>query len=152
MSHTLLILNGPRLPGDPFCEHQGVSPLRRRAYFACTSPMESDTNPLFSQPANVLHITTLDAGWRDKDAVLLHACFQLLTDFLVEEALLPTNWDQSAEYRHAKAKIDALAAWWTQRAAAEEAGAVDAIWSPGQYETDNQMLVRLIQVRQYLWT
>ena len=114
--------------------------------------MKSDTNPLFSQPANVLHITTLDAGWRDKDAVLLHASFQLLTDFLAEEALLPIDWDQSAEHQHAKAEINALAAWWTQRAAAEGAGAVDAIWSPGQYDADNQMLVRLIQVRQCLWT
>ena len=114
--------------------------------------MESDTNPLFSRPANVLHITTLDTGWRDKDAVLLHACFQLLTDFLAEEALLPIDWDQSTEHQHAKAEIEALAAWWTQRTVAEEAGAVDAIWSPGQYEADNQMLVRLIQIRQYLWT
>ena len=114
--------------------------------------MESDTNHLFSQPANVLHITTLDAGWRDKDAVLLHACFQLLTNFLAEEALLPTDWNQSAEHRHAKAEIDALAAWWPPRAAAEAAETVGAIWSPGQYEIDNQMLVRLIQIRQYLWT
>ena len=114
--------------------------------------MEPDTHPLLSQPANILHITTLDAGWRDKDAVLLHACFQLLTDFLAEEALLPRNWDESAESQHAKGEIDALTEWWTQRAAAEQEGAVDAIWDPGQYEIDNQMLVRLIHIRQYLWT
>ncbi|MBJ6107844.1 hypothetical protein JAO73_02395 [Hymenobacter sp. BT523] len=41
--------------------------------------MEPDAPSLFSRSANVLHITTLDAGWRDKNAVLLHACFQLLT-------------------------------------------------------------------------
>lgn len=34
------------------------------------------------EPANVLKIESLPASWRDKDDVILHACFQLLKDFV----------------------------------------------------------------------
>ena len=37
------------------------------------------------QPANILKISSLGNGWRDKDSVLLHACFQLLSDFVEQE-------------------------------------------------------------------
>ena len=32
-----------------------------------------------------LKIKTLEKGWHDKDEVLLHAAFQLLTDFVEQE-------------------------------------------------------------------
>jgi hypothetical protein len=32
-----------------------------------------------------LKITTLEKGWHDKDELLLHAAFQLLTDFVEQE-------------------------------------------------------------------
>jgi hypothetical protein len=32
------------------------------------------------EPSNILKIDTLDDSWRDKDSVMLHACFQLLKD------------------------------------------------------------------------
>lgn len=37
------------------------------------------------QPANILKIESLSDEWRDKDLILLHACFQLLKDFFEKE-------------------------------------------------------------------
>jgi hypothetical protein len=37
------------------------------------------------QPSNILKIDSLSDGWCDKDHVLLHACFQLLSDFVEKE-------------------------------------------------------------------
>ena len=47
------------------------------------------------KPGNILKIDTLNGGWRDKDSVMLHACFQLLSDCIEKEGLLSghTNWD-----------------------------------------------------------
>ena len=42
-----------------------------------------------------LNIHTLDKGWYDKDDVLLHAAFQLLTDFIERE-----RPDQVVNYNH----------------------------------------------------
>jgi hypothetical protein len=47
-----------------------------------------------------LKITTLDKGWHDKDEVLLHAAFQLLTDFLEQE--------QPGSKKNGTRKIDAI--------------------------------------------
>ena len=55
------------------------------------------------QPANLLKIDSLTDGWRDKDHVLLHACFQLLSDFVEQE--IPKfphiNWNVSADSTNA---------------------------------------------------
>jgi len=32
------------------------------------------------EPSHTLKIETLNEQWRDKDSVMLHACFQLLKD------------------------------------------------------------------------
>lgn len=47
-----------------------------------------------------LKITTLGKGWYDKDEILLHAAFQLLTDFIEQEQ--PEryiDWNHSVFYR-----------------------------------------------------
>lgn len=34
------------------------------------------------EPANVLKIESLSEDWCDKDVVILHACFQMLKDYI----------------------------------------------------------------------
>jgi len=104
------------------------------------------------QPANLLKIDTLEPGWTDKDQVMLHACFQLLTDFLTKENLAIVNWMQNETIQEARKEMDTLAAWWQQRVLIEKEGSIDPILTDNQYEKDNEMLIRLIKVRQYLWT
>jgi hypothetical protein len=56
------------------------------------------------QPANLLKIESLSGGWCDKDHVILHACFQLLSDFVEKEMMvnpLP-DWDADESIRNAR--------------------------------------------------
>lgn len=95
-------------------------------------------------PGN-LHIETIDADWCDKDMVLLHACFQLLTDFIEKEkADELTDWTMDDKTARAKLEIDELYTWWKDRKKRE--------WSDEEYERDNEMLIRLIKIRKHLWT
>jgi hypothetical protein len=62
-----------------------------------------------------LTISTLKAGWHDKDKVMLHAAFQLLTDFVEQE--FPgkyIDWNHDAVHRRAWKEICDLYQWWTK--------------------------------------
>jgi len=98
------------------------------------------------QPANVLNIESLGDGWRDKDTVLLHACFQLLKDCVEKEKLLSghTDWDADAKHRSAKVEIEALYQWWLTYTEPE-------LPDQDSFELETQMLTRLINVRWALW-
>jgi hypothetical protein len=37
------------------------------------------------EPANILKIESLSNNWRDKDDIILHACFQILKNFVEQE-------------------------------------------------------------------
>jgi len=102
------------------------------------------------EPANVLKIESLSNGWRDKDDVILHACFQLLRDFIEQEKEMIEiiDWEHDEEQKQAKSEIYFLYNWWKERFHNEE----DFDKIKQQYEEDNQMLKRLIDVRRYLWT
>ncbi|MFI5137478.1 MAG: hypothetical protein ACHQIM_06600 [Sphingobacteriales bacterium] len=100
-----------------------------------------------------LHIATINADWCDKDIVMLHACFQLLTNFVEEELSKDiANWDYDENVKNARKEIDYLYNWWKDRLRREAEQNLDPIWNKGQYESDNEMLIRLIKVREYLWT
>ena len=100
-----------------------------------------------------LAIKTIDGDWCDKDLVMLHACFQLLTDFVEEEISQDiVNWEHNEEIKNARKEIDQLYNWWKERLKNEAENIIDPIWTKGQYESDNEMLIRLIKIRQYLWT
>jgi hypothetical protein len=102
---------------------------------------------------NTLHINTINADWCDKDIVLLHACFQLLTDCIeIENLNETTDWTQDDIIANAKLEIDELYNWWKERVKKEADGKLDPIWTEEQYEKDSEMLIRLIKVRKYLWT
>ncbi len=98
--------------------------------------------------ANVLKIESLPNGWCDKDVVILHACFQLLKDFVEQEKeMIETiDWEHNEEIKNTKSEIDFLYNWWSERVTKEND------LDEKQYQEDNQMLKRLIDVRLHLWT
>jgi hypothetical protein len=99
------------------------------------------------EPSNILKIDTLDDNWRDKDSVMLHACFQLLKDCVEKENLLSghTDWDADDMHRTAKKEIQELYNWWLSY---KESNIPDN----ESFKTETKMLVRLIQIRWALWT
>ena len=101
------------------------------------------------EPANILKIESLPNGWRDKDDVILHACFQLLKDFVEKEKYVieQIDWNYDKETQNAKAEIDFLYNWWRERFNEEDFDKINQ-----RYEEDNQMLKRLIEIRKHLWT
>ena len=101
-----------------------------------------------------LKIRTIKGEWCDKDIVMLHACFQLLTDCIEKENLLNghIDWEQKEEDIQAKKELTSLYEWWKNRSEKELEDNLDPIWTKNQYEEDNEMLIKLIKVRKYLWT
>lgn len=105
------------------------------------------------QPSNKLEISTLSDQWSDKDNIILHACFQLLTDCIEKEKLLDIwEWEQNEASLSAKEQIMELYDWWKKRTNEELEGKLNYLLTEGQYEKDNEMLIKLIQVRAYLWS
>jgi len=98
--------------------------------------------------ANILKIESLPDGWRDKDDVILHACFQLLKNFVEreKEMIEIIDWKQDAQTENAKSEIDFLYNWWLERVDKDED------LNEKLYEEENLMLKRIIDVRKYLWT
>lgn len=102
---------------------------------------------------NKLKIRTLSGDWCDKDTVMLHACFQLLTDCIEDEELLTGDIDWTFDKKHLKAKqeIEKLYDWWKGRSKSDLEEGVNDV-DIDQYDVDNKMLIRLIKVRKFLWT
>ncbi|HAS6267907.1 TPA: hypothetical protein I7227_21255 [Vibrio vulnificus] len=98
------------------------------------------------KPSNLLKISTLDHEWRDKDKVMLHACFQILMDFVESEMYSShIDWDGDKDSKEAEDEIKVLYNWWLEYSK-NESNAEKA------YQIENQMLVRLIAIRHTLWT
>jgi len=80
--------------------------------------------------------------WHDKDEVMLHACFQLLKDFVEKE-----GGDKHANYETHKDFIDELNFlynWWKDR--------VKIPLTYEQTDIDDVMLLRLMKIRSFMWT
>ena len=81
--------------------------------------------------------------WIDKDIIMLHACFQLLVDFVEKE-----NGLTHCNYEHHKIFIDEcreLYNWWLERR--------KKIYTNDIEDTkDQEMLERLVKIRQFLCT
>ncbi len=101
------------------------------------------------EPVNVLKIESLPNGWRDKDDVILHACFQLLKDFVEQEKEIieQIDWKHTEETKKAKEEIDFLYNWWLGRVKEDILTLEEK-----QYLEDNGMLNRLIKIRKHLWS
>lgn len=105
------------------------------------------------KPANILKIQTLGEEWSDKDNIMLHACFQLLTDCIENEGLLDTtDWEQNQQFEQAKKEIEELYDWWKKRIINEQSDNAEPIWAKNQHDTDTNMLIRLVTIRKFLWT
>jgi hypothetical protein len=128
------------------------------------------------QPSNLLKIKSLGEGWCDKDHVLLHACFQLLSDFVEEE--IPkfphVNWNMTDDRMNAtmrgvqfdtsdkpppentrdiKKEFLELYDWWQLwKKEKQEEKRTSFEEDHALYAKENEMLKRLIDLRMYLWT
>ncbi|MBP6430269.1 MAG: hypothetical protein KA319_00705 [Ferruginibacter sp.] len=106
------------------------------------------------KPSNKLKIKTLDKGWSDNDNIMLHACFGLLADCIENEKLLSKkmfDWDHNEKTKKEKTELKALYKWWKNRIKAEQKGKLKAD-DENQYKEDNEMLIRLVLIRNILWT
>jgi len=93
----------------------------------------------------ILKIESLEnvkhAPWIDRDCIMLHACFQILVDAIEKEEV-----DKECDYEHHKKDIDEvrfLYDWWQKRKFD------DSVESD---KDDDNMLIRLMKVRSFLWT
>lgn len=80
--------------------------------------------------------------WVDRDEIMLHACFQILVDYIEIE-----NGDVHCNYEAHKDFIDEirfLYKWWKKRIKVKN--------SYEYMKEDNKMLKRLIKIRCSLWT
>lgn len=91
--------------------------------------------------------------WADKDTVILHACFQLLTDFVEKENIdnVPHSWTNDEKSKNARKEIDTLYKWWKSYLSKIRKGEIDSIKENEIYKLENEMLIRLISIRHYLW-
>ena len=98
------------------------------------------------KPANLLRIDSLDENWCDKDTIMLHACFQLLSDFFEKERRL----DEAPEWRDLAAdpqrkELLELYRWWQARKL------TDQDFSEESYAEDTKRLSDLVGLRHLLW-
>ncbi len=103
--------------------------------------------------SNRLKIDSLSNDWCDKDIIMLHACFQLLMDCIEKENLLNghTDWNYNDEFKHARKEIVELQKWWIERKQRVMDDTLREL-DEKQYSEDNSMLIRLIEIRKFLWT
>ena len=97
------------------------------------------------EPSHTLKIETLNEQWRDKDSVMLHACFQLLKDAVEQEKLFEViDWDVDKTTKATKRELSILYHWWINYKESE-------VPEDDMIE-QNKMLHRLIDIRWALWT
>jgi len=62
-----------------------------------------------------LKIQTLEKGWCDRDAILLHAAFQTLVDFMEQEHPEKTvNWNWDETHSETWKEVKSLYKWWKE--------------------------------------
>ena len=122
-----------------------------------------------------LEIATLNTAWHDKDTVLLHACFQILVDFIEKEK--PGDWSHNVEHRKIWKELQSLYTWWKEKRPSRrdihwekymeifgdtgikdrqnqlstlltKSAKLEAKWEA----EDQKNLHRLIEARRFLWT
>jgi len=83
-------------------------------------------------------------SWIDRDYIMLHACFQILQDFVEKEDAI-TYYDtyDDKTYENFVSELKELYGWWLWR---KDNDSFD------DDEKDNEMLNRLMKIRLSLWT
>jgi len=85
--------------------------------------------------------------WLDRDEIMLHACFQILQDFIDKE-----QGDTHCDYEAHKDFVDEvrfLYNWWQIRKS-DEFAIQDILID--NFEEDDEMIIRLMKIRGSLWT
>jgi hypothetical protein len=101
---------------------------------------------------NTIRIESLPPTWSDRDEVLLHGAFQVLKDFVEKEdpfELFDASWHKSEWL-----EIRNLYTWWTIiRPAREDYNIHTSLDTRDKYDKeDEEMLVKLVKLRSFLWT
>jgi hypothetical protein len=98
-------------------------------------------------------------GWIDRCEALLIANFQILKEFVEkEEPFKHGDWSTSLEHQNAEKEIKELYNWWVKERVKEHEVSLKLIgkkrWSIRKKleKKDDKMLLRLIKIREYLWT
>lgn len=91
-----------------------------------------------------LGIKTLpdENDWLDADTVMLHACFQILTNYIeIEKGLEVISYEFHKDFVD---EINALYDWWKERRKKVHC-------KDGEHSIDDEYLIRLMKVRNKLW-
>jgi len=89
---------------------------------------------------NITTLPTVKEGWVDRDMIMLHACFQLLTDFVEkEDGLVHSNY---VEHKETIDELTELYTWWKSSYTSVTIDDVVA----------DENLARLVKHRSFLWT
>lgn len=143
--------------GSPFCEKHDTTPtwkrVTRRAWYRCLHTYELVRDHVVPwRRHHMLDLRTPEYrhGWCDVDRKILHACFNLLTEFCTNEHPFDrVDWTQSPEMQHAATEIHELYQWWMHERLEEQ-------FDPDDFDAsrrrEDEMLRRLLAVREYLWT
>lgn len=63
----------------------------------------------------ILKINTLKKGWTDRNDLLLHACFQILVDFVEKESPFKfIDWNSDEAHINVAKEIRSLYRWWVK--------------------------------------
>lgn len=84
-----------------------------------------------------------EVSWLDRDTIMLHACFQLLEDWIEKEDGL--NHSCKITYKNIHTELKELNDWWQERKESIHGTGIDN-------KEDTIMLTRLIKHRTFLWT
>jgi len=112
---------------------------------------------------DIVKLKTLKPGYHDIDTRMLHACFNLLTQYVeCEKPFDFIEWDHDEVHRHVASEIKYLYHWWKEvypnRYKTEASILKDheykrwMEWENVCEEEDKQNLIRLMEIRPYLWT
>lgn len=135
----------------------------------------SDRLPLlkgfFKKRYNIIQVKTLRSGWSDRDDLMTHAMFQILTDFVEEEIDSDwVDWSATEEHQAAYNEMKRLYKWWHEEYLPYEENGFLEYFDPntgkekeGAFEKYSnkikemekklqEELINLIKVKDHMWT
>ena len=93
--------------------------------------------------------TKLSKGnWYDKDIMILHGIMELLVDFVDKEKCFEMWETENSVDKYVKNEIIEIYNWWK----VYKNVTISLHLDEENYKTENEMLIRLIKIRDYLWT
>lgn len=134
-----------------------VNNIKHVQWFFCRNPLYVFKDLIWwvryrtTNRFHVLKIGSLKPGWWDADTRILHASFALLEDYVEREKPFKiVAWNEDDRSREFSNEIHDLYLWWKRHKALEDTDTTEEEGDRYQQETEN--LVRLIKIREVLWT